>query len=123
MSKRVGRPRLDASQKTKKPTDRITCTTCNGVYTRSNRAAHNKTKVHQQALKYETIIKNTLHEQIPDRITLKERAHHFYYDWNGEKTFMTQKKFNYYNAISLAKNGHPMYFKSLDERQERLMNY
>jgi len=60
MSKRVGRPRLDASQKNKKPTDKITCITCNGVYTRSNRAAHNKTKQHQQALKYEAIIKNII---------------------------------------------------------------
>jgi len=122
MSKRVGRPRLEASQKNKKPTDKITCTTCSGVYTRSNRAAHNKTKQHQQALKYETIIKNTLHQQIPKTISLKERAEYPYYDWNGERIYMTPNKFKYYNTISLTKNGYPLYFESLNEKKKIIRN-
>jgi hypothetical protein len=122
MSKRVGRPKLDPSQKTKKPTDRITCDLCGKEYTRANRSTHNKTKIHQQAVKYETLIRDTLHQQIPERITLKERAEYPYYDWNGERIYMTEKKFNYYNTISLAKNGYPLYFKSLKERKKIMLN-
>lgn len=120
MSKRVGRPRIDDSQKNKKPTDRITCDTCKGEYTRANRAAHNKTKQHQQALSYETIIKNTLHQQIPKKNILKTRAEYPYYDWNGEIIYMTENKFKYYNTISLVKNGYPLYFKSHKERKSMI---
>lgn len=118
MSKRRGRPRLTETQKNKKPSDIITCTTCQGTYTRANRAAHNKTKQHQQALKYETILKNTLHQQIPDRPTLIQRAEYPYYDWNGERIYMKKNKFNYYNTVSMAKNGYPLYFNSLSERKK-----
>lgn len=118
MSKRRGRPRLTETQKNKKPSDIITCTTCQGTYTRANRAAHNKIKQHQQALKYETILKNTLHQQIPDRPTLIQRAEYPYYDWNGERIYMKKNKFNYYNTVSMAKNGYPLYFNSLSERKK-----
>lgn len=117
MSKRVGRPKIDEDEHVKY-NDRITCETCKGVYSRSNKSAHEKTKQHQQALKYEKIIKNTLQQQIPDRMTLLQRAEYPYYDWNGERIYMTKNKFNYYNTVSMAKNGYPLYFNSLSERKQ-----
>jgi len=122
MSKR-GRPRLSDSEKTKRPNDKLPCEICQGIYTRANKSAHIKTKQHQQALKYETILKDTLNQQIPKHKTMMDRVADTYYDLNGEKIHMLTKKFNYYNKVSIAKNGYPMYFNSLNERNKILPKY
>lgn len=44
--KKTGRPRKNEEDKAK-PTDRLICEVCGGEFTRYNRSAHNKTRVHQ----------------------------------------------------------------------------
>lgn len=46
---KTGRPKKDPSLKAQ-PTDRIYCEICGGEFTRYNRSAHNKTRVHQALL-------------------------------------------------------------------------
>lgn len=47
MSKRVGRPKIPKNEHVKY-NDKIVCDVCNGTYTRSNKAAHNKTNLHRR---------------------------------------------------------------------------
>lgn len=103
-----------------KPNDILDCNTCQGKFTWANRSKHNQTKQHQQALKYETIIKNTLHQQLPTRGGLSNMIESPYYDWNGERIYMTKKKFDYYNTISMTKNGYPLYFKTQIDRKRTI---
>ncbi len=103
--------------------DKMTCETCQGKYSRSNKSTHNKTKRHQQALKYETIIKNTLHQQLPSKGGISNLIESPYYDWNGERIYMTKKKYDYYNTVSLAKNGYPLYFKTERDRKRTMRDF
>lgn len=46
MSKRMGRPRVPINEQAKY-NDKIICNICKGSYSRSNKVAHNKTKLHR----------------------------------------------------------------------------
>lgn len=105
------------------PSDVLICDICGGKYTRANKVPHNKTKQHQQALKYEKIIKNTLQQQLPHHTSIEDRVENIYYDTNGDKVRLTKKKADFYNSISEAKNGHKCYFKSQDEIDEIFKKY
>lgn len=96
------------------PSDRLVCEVCGGKYTRANKVPHNKTKQHQQALKYESIIKNTINQQIPQKSTMLE-VDSWYYDINGEPIRLSKKKADFYNELSQVKNGHPCYFRTVDD--------
>lgn len=58
-----GRPRKPENEKAK-PTDRIECSDCGGIYTRNNRTAHNQTKIHKLSIKnnnkYNDLVNNLL---------------------------------------------------------------
>jgi hypothetical protein len=117
-----GRPITDETKRAK-PNDIIECSICKGKYTRANRSKHNKIRQHQQALRYEEIIKNTLHQQLPKKNDLSSRIESAYYDWNGEKIYMNKAKFDYYNIVSMSKNGYPLYFKTQSDRKRTMRDF
>lgn len=103
--------------------DKIQCEICEGYYTRSNRSTHNRTKKHIQAEKFSKKMKETFDKKIPDKKAILERANYRYYDIEGNTVRLTEDQYKTYNALSEAKTGIPMYYKTLKERDNILKQY
>jgi hypothetical protein len=63
----VGRPRIRDDKKAK-ATDKVKCPVCGGIFSRSNRSAHKKTKYHTAYEQFDSKIRNLM---LADNIDVK----------------------------------------------------